>query len=201
MRLTRSILWGLLAAVLIAVGGLVASRLLEPEHSRTVEGTSSAISGTFRLLDHTGREVTEKTYDGKWRLVFFGYTFCPDICPTTLSTIADVMDLLGADAERVQPLFISIDPERDDVEAVAAFVKAFHPSIVGLTGTPEQIAATARSFRVYYARIEDESAPEGYLMDHSAFIYLMGPDGRFVTVLREADGAEKIAAEIRRRMG
>ncbi len=160
------------------------------------------VSGKFSLIDQNGRAVTEADYDGYWRLVFFGYTYCPDICPTTLNTIAGVLDRLGADAARVKPLFITVDPARDTPELLAEYVAAFDPRITGLTGSDEQIAAAARAFGVYYAKIggegQDGAASDDYLMDHSAFIYLMDPEGRYLTVFSHDDPVDKIVAGIRR---
>jgi protein SCO1/2 len=124
----------------------------------------------------------------------FGYTFCPDVCPTTLQHVAQALDLLGSEADRVQPLFVTIDPERDSPEVLAAYVGAFHPRMVGLTGTRDQIERITRNYRVYRAKAE---AGDGdYLMDHSAFVYLLGSDGRLLTYLRHDASPESIAALI-----
>lgn len=155
------------------------------------------LGGPFTLVDHTGRTVTQADFGGKLKLIYFGYTYCPDVCPTELSTIAAVMDRLGPDAERVQPLFVSIDPARDTVPHMAGYVALFHPRLVGLTGTAEQVAAAARAYRVYYAK-----APNGgetdYLMDHSSFVYLTGPDGTVKTVFPAKTTSETMADGIRK---
>ena len=156
----------------------------------------------FSLVDHTGRDVTESDYSDRWQLVFFGFTYCPDICPTTLDFVGTTLDLLGPEVEKVAPLFVSVDPERDTVEIMAEYVAAFHPRIIGLTGSPEQISAVAEEFKVYYAKLEDEGAPDGYLMAHSGYIYLMRPDGEFEAVFREGDQEpERFAKEILVRIG
>lgn len=154
------------------------------------------LGGPFQLVDHTGQAVTDATYRGKFMLMFFGYTFCPDVCPTELQVVAQAMDLLGADADKVQPIFVSVDPERDTPEHLAGYVRMFHPKIVGLTGTVDQVAAMARAYRVYYAKAKGGDA-DTYLMDHSAFLYLMGPDGAFVTVFPHGTAAEPITTEIK----
>lgn len=155
------------------------------------------LGGPFTLVDHTGRTVTQADFGGKLKLIYFGYTYCPDVCPTELSTIAAVMDRLGPDAERVQPLFISIDPARDTVPHMAGYVALFHPRLIGLTGTAEQVAAAARAYRVYYAK-----APNGgetdYLMDHSSFVYLTGPDGAVKAIFPAKTAPETMADGIRK---
>ena len=160
----------------------------------------SALGGKFFLTDHTGQRVTNDDYKGKWILAFFGFTYCPDICPATLTTMSHVMEGLGADAGMVQPLFISVDPERDTPEVMASFVSAFHPSIVGLTGTPEEIKAAAASFGAYYAKVEVEGAPDGYLMEHMSFMYLLRPDGVFETVLLDSGNPETLTTQLRRHL-
>lgn len=156
---------------------------------------SSMIGGPFTLLDHTGREVTEATFRGKFLLVFFGFANCPDVCPLALDRFAQVLDLLGSDAERVQPLLISVDPERDTPEVLREYVTAVDPRILGLTGTLEQVKRVASAYKVYFAKaLPGEGS---YSVDHSAFEYLMGPDGRNLYVLRSEVKPEKIAELIR----
>ncbi|WP_376089725.1 SCO family protein [Roseomonas sp. CCTCC AB2023176] len=159
-----------------------------------------SLGGPFALTDHTGRAVTDADYRGSFLLVFFGFTFCPDVCPTELQTVAAAMDLLGPQAARVRPLFITVDPARDTPAKLAEYVALFHPAITGLTGTPEQVAAVARAYRVYYARATPAGASE-YLMDHSAFTYLMGPDGTLRTIFRPGVPAEEIAGALRAQLG
>lgn len=161
------------------------------------------IGGPFSLVDHTGKPVSEKDYADKFKLVFFGYTWCPDICPTELLVIGQAMEALGDDAEKVVPLFITIDPARDTAEKLAAYVPHFHPRLVGLTGTEEQVSAAAKAYRVYYRRAEenprmvDEDEDDAYLMDHSVYIYLMSPDDQYLQHFVRGQGPEKIAEEVR----
>jgi len=171
--------------------------------------TSSAVSTSgqalirsdFELVNHHGDTVTDKSFSGQWQLVFFGFTYCPDVCPTTLAAMGAVLDQLGEDAAKVAPLFITVDPERDTPEVLTDYIAAFHPRIVGLTGTKEQVQAAVRSFRVFAARIAQTDAPDGYLMNHSGFIYLMRPNGEYETHFTEkGDPAEKIVAAIRSRL-
>lgn len=155
-----------------------------------------ALGGPFSLTDQTGRAVTEADFTGRYLLVYFGFTYCPDVCPTELGIIASAMDELGEEAARVTPVFITIDPERDSVEAMADYVSRFHPRMMGLTGTPAQVAAAARAYRVYYAKVNRPEMTE-YLMDHSSFIYLVGPDGRVRSLFRPQTAPEAIAQAVR----
>lgn len=162
----------------------------------TVQG-SVPIGGPFTLTDQTGRTVTDADYRGKYLLVYFGYTYCPDVCPTELGAMARAVDLLGVQGDKVQPLFISVDPERDTVAHLKEYVPLFHPRLAGLTGTPEQVKAAARAYRVYYAKAPQKDAgPDEYLMDHSSFIYLMGPDGRFLGVYPAGTTADRLAQDL-----
>jgi len=141
------------------------------------------LGGPFTLTDQTGREVTERDFAGRYLLVYFGFTYCPDVCPTELGTIAAAIDSMGAMGERVTPVLITIDPERDTAAQLADYVSRFHPRMVGLTGTAQQIAQVARAYRVYYARVRPRDSSD-YLMDHSSFTYLVGPDGRVRQLFR-----------------
>jgi cytochrome oxidase Cu insertion factor (SCO1/SenC/PrrC family) len=136
---------------LLAAGGWVLEGWLaaqQPSRGKAL------IESEFSLVDHTGKAVTDEDFAGKWQLVFFGFTYCPDVCPTTLNDVSVVLEELGDDAEQVQPLFISVDPERDTPKVMADYVANFDPRIVGLTGSPEQVEAAAQAFRVYYAKVE-----------------------------------------------
>ncbi|WP_420563507.1 SCO family protein [Thalassobaculum sp.] len=154
------------------------------------------VGGPFTLTDQTGRQVTEETYQGTWQVVFFGYTYCPDVCPTTMATVTTALDELGPLAEKVTPIFITIDPARDTVEQLAGYHEYFHPRFAMLTGTEEQIAKVAREFRVYYAKAEDSSASD-YLMDHSSISYLLDPDGNYVTHFSHGTDPQKMAETLR----
>jgi protein SCO1/2 len=156
------------------------------------------IGGGFTLTDHQGRTVTDVDYRGKHLLVFFGYTYCPDVCPTNLSSISEALDLLGDDAKQVQPVFVSVDPARDTPEQMKMYVEHFHPSLVGLTGTPAQIKAVSTAYKIYATKTEqDPSDPEAYLMDHTSLTYLMGPDGIYRTFIRHGATPEAIAIKIK----
>ena len=154
------------------------------------------VGGPFNLIDQTGKQVTEKTYAGTWQIVFFGYTYCPDICPTNLATVTTALDELGPLAEKVSPIFITIDPQRDTPEQLAGYHEYFHPSFSMLTGTQEEIAKVAREFRVYYAKAEDDGAAD-YLMDHSSITYLLNPEGKYVTHFNHGIDPDKMAETLR----
>ncbi|HJO96460.1 MAG TPA: SCO family protein, partial [Rhodospirillales bacterium] len=158
----------------------------------------------FALVDHTGRQVTGKDYADGFMLVFFGYTFCPDICPTELQTMSEAMDLLGPAALKLRPIFITVDPERDTVEVLADYVEAFHPRLIGLTGTAKQIAAVAKVYGAGYMKLsipvpdEDGEGAGDYGMGHSATLYLVALDGRILTTYPRGITPEHLAADLRR---
>ena len=155
-----------------------------------------AIGGPFTLTDGAGKTVTDRSFRGKYMLVYFGYTFCPDVCPTTLTQVADALDKLGARADQVQPLFITVDPARDTARVVGQYAAAFSPRLDGLTGTAEQVAAVAKEYRVYYAPHRTGPNPGDYTMDHSSILYVMDPQGRFDGVIRADEDAEAMAADL-----
>jgi protein SCO1 len=197
MTKSRNLLIGLLA-FLVIVGMLVFVSGIWPGGEGP--GVSAiAIGGPFELEAPDGTKVTDQTYRDKWQLVYFGYTFCPDACPTTLNEIAGALAALGPDAAKVQPIFITIDPARDTPKVMGEYVKAFDPRIVGLTGTQDQIDAAARAYRVYVAKVPDKDAPDGYLMDHSSVVYVMRPgDGRFVATFTTETPADQMAARLKK---
>jgi protein SCO1/2 len=154
------------------------------------------LGGPFSLTDHTGRAVTQADFAGRFLLLYFGFTYCPDVCPTELGTIAAAMDDLGAQASRVTPVLITVDPERDTPAALSDYVSRFHPAMVGLTGSPEQVAAAARAYRVFYAKVQRPDMTD-YTMDHSSFIYLVGPDGRVRALFRPQTAPQAIVEAVR----
>lgn len=155
------------------------------------------VGGPFTLTDQTGREVTDADYRGRYLLVYFGYTYCPDVCPTELGKIVQALGQMPEEvAAQVTPVLVTIDPERDTPEALAQYVALFDPRVVGLTGTPEQIAAVADEYNVYYSRVEDEEDPTRYAMDHSVYTYLVGPDGAVRNVFTNGQTAEQMARAV-----
>ena len=156
-----------------------------------IGGGGSSIGGPFTLVDDTGAPVTELVLQGKPSVIYFGYTFCPEVCPTTLNDLSRWMKALGPDADKLNYVFITIDPERDTPKVMRAYVSAFDARIRGFTGTPEQIAKVADEYRVYYKRIPTTDG--GYVMDHSAILYLMRPDETFVgTIAYQEDDAAAV---------
>ena len=141
------------------------------------------IGGPFKLVSHRGEKVSDETYRGRFLLVYFGYAYCPDVCPTELANMAAAIDYMGEAASEIQPLFITVDPDRDSPSFMANYVAQFHPAMVGLTGTNQEIADVAKRYRVFYRKVKDESMNE-YMMDHSNFIYLIGPNGEFLSMFR-----------------
>ncbi len=183
----------LLLVLLVGAGGWL---LLSHDAVRQIGG----IGGPFKLTDGAGHEVSDRDFRGHFLLVYFGYTFCPDVCPTTLTAMAGALEKLGKRADRLQPLFITVDPGRDTPKVVGAYTAAFSPRILGLTGTPQQIAAVAHEYRVYYAKRSAGDGSGDYTMDHSSIIYLMAPDGRFVAPIAANDTAQQMAADIAKHM-
>ncbi|MGB6751342.1 MAG: SCO family protein [Xanthobacteraceae bacterium] len=152
----------------------------------------AAVGGPFSLVDDNGSPVTERTLAGKPSVMYFGYTFCPDVCPTTLLDMSRWIKKLGPDADKLNYVFVTVDPERDTAKLMHAYLSSFDNHIRGYTGTPEQIAKTAREYRVYYKKVPTDDG--GYLMDHSAIIYLMGPDEKFVSIIAyQEDDASALA--------
>lgn len=158
------------------------------------------IGGPFRLIDQAGKVRRDTDFRGKLMLVYFGFTFCPDICPTDLQQIALALKALGPAAADVAPLYITLDPERDTVELLARYVPAFDARIVGLTGDPAAIHQVAKAYRVYHARVATGGASR-YTIDHSSFIYLMGRDGRYLGFIPPSTSADRIAAALRTHLG
>ncbi len=184
-------------AFLVAILLGFALLLVMPTPKETNKEEAIPIGGPFELVDGKGARRTEADFKGQYLLIYFGYTFCPDICPITLQTMSKAIERLGEKEKLVTPIFITVDPERDTVEQIGLYVSSFHPRFVGLTGTPEQIAAAAKAYRVYYAKSGED---EHYLVDHTSILFFMGPDGRFLHHFRHADGPEKIAEGMDRRL-
>ncbi len=193
-------------AVLVAVlgaappGGTALAQGASQGQARAILPLRPPQAGTFSLVDHTARTVTDKDFQGRFMLVYFGYTYCPDVCPTGLQAMSDAIDMLGAAGRHVQPVFITVDPERDTVTALADYVEAFHPRLLGLTGTAARIKAAAKAygvryFKLYYPDSDEDNAD--YAVHHTAFTYLIGPDGRGLKVFPHGVWPEDMARDIR----
>jgi len=169
-----------------------------PQLGRNVITGQIAIGGPYALTDQDGKPRTSTDFGGKYQLIYFGYTFCPDVCPTTLALMAAALDRLGADKDRIVPVFITIDPERDTPAAIKTYVAAFGPQFVGLTGTPDQIAKVEKEFRVYAKKGPVENGT--YAMDHSSVMYLMDPDGKLVSFYDEVTTPENLAQKLKSKL-
>src|SRR3982751_6518258 len=156
----------------------------------------AAIGGPFQLSDQSGQAVTEKNLNGRPTLIFFGFTHCPDVCPTSLFEISEVLRALGKDADRVNAYFISVDPERDTAAAMKEYLSSFDPHLKGLTGSPDQIAKVISAYRVYARKVPLKDGD--YTMDHTALVYLMGSDGKFVSPFNLKRTPQEAAADLKR---
>jgi protein SCO1 len=184
---------------LLAVAGLVAAVLLLGVGGflwLTRASDGSSIGGPFTLENSAGKTVTARDFRGKYMLVYFGYTYCPDVCPTTLNAVAAALDKLGSKANDLAPIFITVDPQRDTPLVMQRYTAAFSPKLIGLTGTPDEIAKVAKEYRVYYAKHVTGPGPNDYSMDHSSIIYLMGPDGKFIAPVPAEESPATMAADI-----
>ena len=180
------------------VAGLVLSLsvvLIAREHLGTGAPQAAAIGGPFRLIDQDGRVVTEQDLKGRPSLVFFGYTHCPDVCPTTLFDISEIMRALGPDADRTRAVFIAVDPERDTQEVLKDYLSSFDPHVSGLTGDLPAITAVAKEYRAYFKKVALDGG--GYTMDHTAITYLMDKEGRFVSPFSLKRTPDVSAADLR----
>jgi protein SCO1/2 len=191
--------------LLLALGSVATSSLAQaPERSAAelmdaVMWNREPIGGPFALTDQNGVHRTDADFRGKLMLVYFGFTYCPDICPTDLQQMGLAVDQLGPAGERVQPIFITVDPERDTAEHLKDYMALFHPRFVGLTGDAAAIRQSARNYRVYYEKVEREDKAD-YTLDHSAFIYLMDRDGKYLGFFPPGISAERLAETLRERL-
>ncbi len=190
--------------VLIAVTGLVIAAVAAfVLYGGTGGKGVASIGGPFTLTDHHGKQRTDADFRGKYMLIYFGYTYCPDVCPTALQTMTQAMDMLPPETQKkITPVFITIDPARDTVKQLSAYVDNFHPRMVGLTGTAEQVAKTARAYRVYFGRAKNgEEDTTDYLMDHSSIVFLIDPNGVYVTHFTHATPPGKMAEKLQKTAG
>lgn len=197
MQKSRRLAGFVLAIVLALAAGYFALTNQRMDHGVVSSGTA-LVGGPFRLTNQKGEAVTEKTYSGKFMMVFFGFSHCQDVCPTELQVMTAAMQQLGSQADQIVPIFVSIDPERDTTNVMADYVKAFDPRLQGLTGTPEQIAEIARAYHAYYKKIPNEKNPSDYEMDHTSIIYIMGPDGAFIKHFNYTTDANALAEDLKK---
>lgn len=194
--------WLALACTLLSAPA-IANEAAEPSPTELIEGLVSGrapVGGPFELTDQTGHRRTDADFRGKLVVLYFGYTYCPDVCPTELQSISLALDKLGANADAVQPLFVTVDPERDTPPRLAEFVSSFHPRMIGLTGSVADIKKTAIAYRTFFAKNAAAASGE-YSVDHTGFIYLIGKDGRYLGFLPPGVSPDEIADAIRARLG
>jgi protein SCO1 len=187
-----------LAACTLAFGAsglLVACSESKPQF-KAIDLTGADYARDFQLTDHNGRQRSLKDFRGKLVVLFFGYTQCPDVCPTTMAELAEAKKLLGPDGDKLQGLFITVDPARDTPEVLKSYMANFDPSFLALRGTPEQLATVAKEFKVYYKKVEG-ATPTSYTMDHSAASYVYDTQGRLRLYTRYGSGAEALASDLR----
>jgi cytochrome oxidase Cu insertion factor (SCO1/SenC/PrrC family) len=190
-----------LVAVLIAILA-ICGVLLYQLYERTLTGTATGealIGGPFELTDQNGTKVTDQTFKGRLMLIYFGFTYCPDACPTALGIMSAAIDKLDGAADRVVPILITVDPERDTAQVLKDYVSNFHPRMMGLTGTRQQIAQVAKAYRVFYQKAAGPT-PDDYLMDHTLLIYLMDGDGKYITHFGPDATPDQMADEIRKHL-
>ena len=189
--------------VLIVLGAFLAGLVLFSTVIFMVTGRSpapvalqSSVGGSFRLTDHNGRPITDQDLKGQPFLVFFGFTHCPDVCPTTLFEVSEILRALGGGGERVRALFVTVDPERDTPEKLKDYLSSFDPRLIGVTGDEAAIKAMEKTYRVYAKKVPLDAG--GYTMDHTAIVYLMDKDGRFVAPFNMKRRPAEAAADLRR---
>jgi protein SCO1 len=196
-RFLTVIVAGFLIGALAGAAALIVTRA--PTGPEVATTGTALIGGPFTLVGRDGKTVTDRAFRGKYMLVFFGFTHCPDICPAELQVLSAALDELGPKANEIIPIFITLDPERDTPPVVTGYVMNFSPRFVGLTGSPEQISEAAKAYRVTYSKFqEDETKPDDYSIDHSALVYLMGKDGEYLTHFAYGTPAAKMAETLRR---
>lgn len=200
-RGTKRSLIPLSAAVLLLISGFALTIATHPSEAAAPSAETEEsvlpidVDGAFELTAHDSRRVSDGDFRGLYMLVFFGYTWCPDVCPTELSLMAETMDYLGADAEKVQPLFITMDPVRDDAPTLASYVGNFHPRLIGLTGSEQEIDAVADQYGVIRQKVAGEDG--GYMFSHTANTFVFGPDGEFIGTLASLSPPSAAAEAIR----
>lgn len=193
-RLIAFVIAGFLIGAIAGAGVLLVAN---PQGGQPVQSSGAAlIGGPFSLVGADGKPVTDRDFRGRYMLIFFGFTHCPDICPAELQVIAQALEQLGDKAKTVVPIFITLDPERDTPGAMANYVKSFGPNFVGLTGSPEAIAAAAKAYRVAYSKVENKDSAGDYSVDHSALVYLMDPEGRYATHFSYGLSADQMAEKL-----
>ena len=185
----------LISLILVLFAGFVWVKFLNTDNTPTAtENSRALIGGSFELTNHLNQPVSEKDFFGKYMIVYFGYTYCPDVCPMDLQIMADALRYLSPEQlQDINPVFVSVDPDRDTVEIMAEYVKFFHPDMIGLTGTPEQVDVIKKAYRIYAAKADDTA---DYLVDHTAYTYLMDKDGYLLKHFNHGEDPEVMAGHM-----
>ena len=187
---------GLIIGMIVAVAVIPGAIDFLSQRPKTWTTGKADIGGSFTMIDHNGREVTDKTFRGDYLLVFFGFTYCPDVCPAALQTVTAAMKRLGPKTQRLQPIFVSVDPDRDKPAVLKEYLSHFDNKIVGLTGTDAQVADMVKTYRAYAKKAPTGEEANDYTMNHSAFIYFMDDEGSFITHFSPVTSFEKMAERI-----
>lgn len=195
----RMIRFLVLGSLTLIIGGWVLLSGVEKPESRFSSVAGLELGGEFSLIDHNGNAVTDQDFTGRYKLIYFGFTYCPAICPTELQKIATALNAVGMTGANppITPIFITVDPERDRPDVLKDYVAFFHPGLIGLTGTQDNITKTLRDYKIYAAKVENEESTD-YTMDHSSFIYLIAPDETLIALFRTSDPAELITQELKK---
>ena len=194
-RMLRVVLLGI-----FTVSSFLGARYPMAEQDTAV--SEAVTGGPFQLTSHRNEQVTDATYAENHMLIYFGYTFCPDLCPLGLQTMMTAYDeLLKVTQDAVTPIFVTIDPERDTVSVMADYVDLFHPDLIGLTGSSDEIAAIAKAYRVFYAKVTNNESPADYLVNHSVSTYLMGPNSNYIARFKHDSSPDEIATVIKEALG
>ena len=188
----------LLCSLVFLGVGIILGYLQSPSPELRPSPAPSLIRTEFQLTNAQGKTVTNQDFPGKWQLIFFGFTHCPDICPTALDKMALILEGLGQKSHKLQGIFITLDPERDTPSIAGEYASTFYPTLLGLSGSSNDIQKTAAAFRVYYSRVEQMDLPDGYGIDHSGYFYLVNPQGVFDRIFRWNDPAEDILTTLQK---
>ena len=191
----RFTLLAAIALLALALGYLVAA-LTSPLPPLSQPAQTLSLDGSFNLIDEAGQPVTQDSYEGKFKLVYFGFTYCPDVCPMQLEVVSHALDIAKISPEWLITLFITLDPERDTPEDMKIYTDNFHKSIIGLTGSLEQIQQAAKAYKVYFQKVADPETTGGYTVDHSSIVFLMSPGNSYKQHFTHRDSAEDIAGKI-----
>jgi protein SCO1/2 len=192
---------------LAAAAAIAAYQIQDEENGRLTSQSektqpnivSKNFGGDFTLVNQDGETVTQDDYVDRYRLIYFGFTYCPAICPTELQKMSQALTLLGDKGEEITPIFITVDPERDTVETMKQYVELFHPRLIGLTGTPEQIKTVKKAYKIYATKVKEEGMND-YTVDHSSFIYFLDPDNNLIRIFKTDDTADDMTNTIKQYM-